>query len=113
MRSAAWAPRWPWDWRPWSRGLIDGTSLVTALPHFDGIDLDQPDQFVVGGHDVRRTSYRQAVRELQQRSNIFEPSLADACMEDLDAWARTSGPAPSSTPATPSRAWPTCPRSRA
>ena len=37
------------------RGLMDSTSLVTPLPVFDGIDLDRPDQFVLGGHDVRRT----------------------------------------------------------
>ena len=42
---------------------------------------------VLGGHDVRRTSYTQAVRDLQQRSNIFEPRLADACLPDLDRWA--------------------------
>ncbi len=69
------------------RGLIDSTSLVTALPQFESLGLDQPADFVVGGHDVRRTSYRQAVHDLQQRSNIFEPTLADACLPDLDAWA--------------------------
>ncbi len=74
------------------RGLIGPTSLVTALPLFDGLDLDQPPQFVVGGHDVRRTSYRQAVGDLRQRSNIFEPALIDACLPDLDAWAENVGP---------------------
>jgi myo-inositol-1-phosphate synthase len=68
------------------RGLMDTTSLVTALPLFEGVDLDQPDQFVVGGHDVRRTSYRQAVADLQHRSGVFEPALADPCLGDLDAW---------------------------
>jgi myo-inositol-1-phosphate synthase len=69
------------------RGLIDSTSMVTALPMFDRLGLDQPAQFVLGGHDVRRTSYPQAVRELHQRSNLFEPSLTEACMDDLNAWA--------------------------
>ena len=54
-----------------ARGLTDTTSLVTALPLFDGIDLDKPGQFVVGGHDIRRTTYQQAVRELHERSDIF------------------------------------------
>src|SRR5262245_7964912 len=62
------------------RKLIDSTSLVTALPPFDGIDLDEPDQFVLGGHDVRRTGYRQAVEELHERSNLFDRGLTDACM---------------------------------
>src|SRR5262249_13308934 len=66
------------------RGLIDGTSMVTALPRFDGIDLDTPPQLVVGGHDVRRTSYPQAVADLHQRSNVFHPSLIEACLPDLE-----------------------------
>jgi myo-inositol-1-phosphate synthase len=68
------------------RRLIDTTSLVTALPLFEGLDLDGPDQFVVGGHDVRRTSYRQSVRDFQQRANVFGHDLTEACLPDLDAW---------------------------
>src|SRR5262249_55548039 len=74
------------------RGLIDTTSMVTALPLFEGIDLDAPGDFVLGGHEVRRTSSRQAVKELQQRSNIFEPAVADACMDDLDEWSANIRP---------------------
>jgi myo-inositol-1-phosphate synthase len=69
------------------RGLMDGTSLVTALPLFDGLDLDTPGQILIGGHDVRRTSFRQAVSELRQRSNVFDPGLVEACLPDLDGWA--------------------------
>jgi myo-inositol-1-phosphate synthase len=69
-----------------SRGVIDSTSLVTALPLFDLIDLDEPAQFVVGGHEIREAGFRQTVRELQKRSNIFEPAIADACQEDLERW---------------------------
>jgi myo-inositol-1-phosphate synthase len=74
------------------RGLIDNTSLVTALPLFDGIDLDQPGQFVLGGHDVRRTGYCQAVQELHERSNLFDRSLTDACLPDLDQWSQNVRP---------------------
>jgi myo-inositol-1-phosphate synthase len=69
-----------------ARGVADTTSLVTALPLFDDVDLDQPEQFVVGGHDIRRGGFRQTVRELQQRSNIFDPAIADACQGDLEKW---------------------------
>jgi myo-inositol-1-phosphate synthase len=69
-----------------SRGVADTTSLVTALPLFESVDLDEPAQFVVGGHEIRRGGFRQTVRELQQRSNIFEPSLAAACQADLEKW---------------------------
>jgi myo-inositol-1-phosphate synthase len=69
-----------------SRGLIDTTSLVTALPMFEAVGLDAPASFIVGGHEVRRTSFLQTVRELQQRSNIFDHDLAAACAPDLEAW---------------------------
>jgi myo-inositol-1-phosphate synthase len=69
-----------------SRGVSDSTSLVTALPLFEPLHLDEPAQFVVGGHEVRRAGFRQTVRELQKRSNIFEPAIADACQKDLEHW---------------------------
>jgi myo-inositol-1-phosphate synthase len=69
-----------------ARGLTDTTSLVTALPLFEGLDLDEPAAFVVGGHEVRRPGFRQTVRELQQRSNVFEPGLAAACQAQLEEW---------------------------
>ena len=56
----------------WSRGLIDTTSLVTALPLFEPLKLDAPTSFVVGGHEIRQGGFRQTVRELQERSNIFD-----------------------------------------
>src|SRR6266851_181957 len=69
-----------------ARGLTDATSLVTALPLFDRLDLDEPAAFVVGGHEVRRAGFRQSVRELQQRSNVFEYGLAEACQQQLEEW---------------------------
>ena len=69
------------------RGLIDGTALTTALPLFDGVDLDRPDQFTVGGHDVRRGGYQKTIREFQERSNVFAPSLVEGCLPDLEEWA--------------------------
>src|SRR5712691_9413273 len=70
-----------------SRGLTDTTSLVTALPTFAALDLDAPAQFVVGGHEVRRTSFNQTVRELHQRSNVFDADLMAACAPELEKWS--------------------------
>src|SRR5260370_33481215 len=70
------------------RGLIGNTGLVTTLPHFEGIDLDEPSQFVLGVHDVRRTSYWQAVEELHERSNLFDRAMTDACKPELDLWSQ-------------------------
>src|SRR5262249_54238087 len=38
------------------------------------------------------TTYRQAVRELRQRSNVFEPEVIDACLPDLDRWTENVRP---------------------
>jgi myo-inositol-1-phosphate synthase len=74
------------------RGLIDATSMVTALPRFDALELDALSQLVVGGHDVRRASYPQAVAELHQRSNVFDSSLIDQCLPDLEQWTANVRP---------------------
>jgi myo-inositol-1-phosphate synthase len=68
------------------RGLTDTTSLVTALPLFDPLGLDDFGCFIVGGHEVRQAGFRQTVRDLQQRSGVFEAALADACAEQLERW---------------------------
>jgi myo-inositol-1-phosphate synthase len=75
-----------------SRKLTDSTSLVTATPLFDGVDLDGFDQFVVGGHDIRRSSLVDAVRDLHQRSNVFHEALIQGCKPDLEAWSANVRP---------------------
>lgn len=68
------------------------TSLVTATPMFDGLDLDSFDQFVVGGHDIRRSNFNEAVRDLHQRSNVFNEALLQGCKGDLDKWSANVRP---------------------
>jgi myo-inositol-1-phosphate synthase len=75
-----------------SRKLTDTTSLVTATPIFDGLDLDDFDQFVIGGHDIRKSNYVEAVRDLNQRSNVFNEALIQACKPDLDKWSANVRP---------------------
>src|SRR5438128_1771865 len=69
------------------RKLSDTTSLVTAMPMFQGLDLDDWGDFVIGGHDIRRTNYVEAVRDLNQRSNVFNEALIQACQSDLETWS--------------------------
>ena len=75
-----------------SRKLTDTTSLVTATPMFLGVDLDGFDQFVIGGHDIRRSNYVDAVRDLHQRSNVFNEALIQACQPDLEKWSANVRP---------------------
>ena len=68
------------------RGLTDSTALVTALPLFEGLGLDAPANFVLGGHDIRRGHLVAGVRALQERSGVFNPDVVQACAADLEAW---------------------------
>jgi myo-inositol-1-phosphate synthase len=74
------------------RGVADTTSMMTALPLFDDIDLDEPTQFVVGGHDIRKSHYRDSIRDFQQRSNVFDCDMVESCLPDLDEWAENVRP---------------------
>lgn len=74
------------------RGLTDATSLITARPLFKDLDLDGPEQFVVGGHDIRRSNFVQGVRELHQRANVFDHVTVEACQPDLEEWSRNVRP---------------------
>jgi myo-inositol-1-phosphate synthase len=67
--------------------LIDETSLTTALPLFESLALPEYRDFVIGGHDIRKSSLRTAVTELHQRSNVFDRDLVNACLPQLDAWS--------------------------
>ena len=75
-----------------TRGLTPTTGLVTALPHFSALDLDEPAAFIVGGHDVRKASLLSAVRELHCRSNVFDERTIAACAGDLEAWSANLRP---------------------
>src|SRR6516165_4132171 len=66
--------------------------MMTALPLFDDIDLDEPTQFVVGGHDIRKSHYRDSIRDFQQRSNVFDCDMVESCLPDLDEWAENVRP---------------------
>src|SRR5438067_7832237 len=75
-----------------ARGLVDTTSLVTATPLFERLPLAGFGQLVVGGHDIRRSSYGQAVRELHQRAGVFDDGVIQACLPDLDRWSANIRP---------------------
>src|SRR5262249_16460753 len=42
--------------------------------------------------DVRRCRFLDTVRELHQRSNVFEPALIEACRPELEAWSANIRP---------------------
>jgi myo-inositol-1-phosphate synthase len=69
-----------------SQGRTDETSLVTALPLFQGLGLDPFDTFVVGGHEVRRSGFFRTLSELRSRANLFDETVLDMCSPLLGQW---------------------------
>ncbi|MBX9681534.1 MAG: inositol-3-phosphate synthase [Gemmataceae bacterium] len=74
------------------KNLIDSVGLVSEKPEFAHLDLDGADSFVIGGHDIRKSSYWQSVSELHQRANIFDERLLEGCKADLDEWDKNIRP---------------------
>ncbi len=68
------------------------TGMVTALPQFANVDFDEPDSFVVGGHDIRQTSFSRSAAELHQRANLFSESLLRECSAQLESWTANVRP---------------------
>lgn len=75
-----------------ARNRTEPTGLVTALPHFRHVPLDAPAAFVVGGHDIRQTSFPRAVAELHARSNVFDAPLLAECGPTLESWSKNVRP---------------------
>jgi myo-inositol-1-phosphate synthase len=74
------------------RGLIGPVGLTTELPLCKPLDLDEFGAFVVGGHDVRRSSFRQGVREMHERANVFDPQVIESCQPALEQWTANVRP---------------------
>jgi myo-inositol-1-phosphate synthase len=77
-----------------ARGLADRTGLVTELAAFRDLPFPQPADFVVGGHEIRHTSFEESAREFLQASGVFHPSWIEACGADLAAASARVRPAP-------------------
>jgi myo-inositol-1-phosphate synthase len=68
-----------------ARGLSARTALVTELPMFQNLTLPEPGDFIVGGHEIRETTFRQSAEEFQRSSGVFPQEWISACADDLDA----------------------------
>jgi myo-inositol-1-phosphate synthase len=68
-----------------AHGLSDRTGLVSELLAFRGLGLPEPEDFIVGGHEIRETSFRDSAEEFRRGSGVFPAEWIEACGEDLDA----------------------------
>jgi len=77
-----------------ARGLADRTGLVTALPPFRDLPLPEPGDFVVGGHEIRSTSFAESAEEFRRNSGVFDAAWIAACRGELDAASARVRPGP-------------------
>jgi myo-inositol-1-phosphate synthase len=68
-------------------GQATPVGMVTALPLFDGVDLDNAPSVTVGGHDIRHGSFSQAAGELHHRAGVFTAAMLTAIESTLAAWS--------------------------
>jgi myo-inositol-1-phosphate synthase len=68
-----------------ARRLADRTGLVSELPLFADLPLPEPEDFVVGGHDIRQTSFAESADEFRRGSGVLEPDWIIACRDELAA----------------------------
>jgi myo-inositol-1-phosphate synthase len=68
-----------------ARGLVDRTGLVSELPQFAGLPLPAPGDFVIGGHDIRQTSFVDSAEEFRLASGVFEGEWLRTCRDELEA----------------------------
>jgi myo-inositol-1-phosphate synthase len=66
-----------------ARGIAGSTGLVTALPAFERCGLANLADLVIGGHELRQTSYVEAADILCLKAGIFSADLLKACRDDL------------------------------
>jgi myo-inositol-1-phosphate synthase len=66
--------------------LTEETALVSALPQFADLGLIEWDRLVLGGHEIRQSSYGAAARELYEHSRVFEARQLEAIAPRLAEW---------------------------
>jgi len=65
------------------RGLAGRTGLVTELPLFQGLPLADLGAFVIGGHDIRDTSFAASAEEFRRNSGVYQADWIAACRDEL------------------------------
>jgi myo-inositol-1-phosphate synthase len=70
-----------------AKGLMPSTGLVTALPMFEGLALPDLSEIIVGGHEIRETSFEASAEEFRKSSGVIDAPVQDPCRAELAAAA--------------------------
>ncbi|MCH7686091.1 MAG: inositol-3-phosphate synthase [Planctomycetes bacterium] len=74
------------------QGLTGEAGLVSGLPRFADLNLADWNQFVIGGHEIRRTCYAVEAKILYDNSRVFSSQLLEkisATLVEYDRNVRT------------------------
>lgn len=74
------------------KGLTGEQGLVSQLPAFQDLDLIGWKDLVVGGHDIRKTSYLAEAEKLQRESRAVDAGLVAKCKSELEKCDREVKP---------------------
>jgi myo-inositol-1-phosphate synthase len=66
------------------KGLAGNQGLVSALPQFAGLDFAGWNDFTVGGHEIRETTYFAAARQLARNNHALDGELVGKLKSELD-----------------------------
>ncbi len=67
------------------KGLTGNQGLVSQLPQFASLGLIDWNQFVIGGHDIRKTTLFDEAMKLARVSRAIDSSLIEQCRDELAA----------------------------
>ena len=65
------------------KGLTDTNGLVSALPPFAGLELVGWDELVIGGHEIRETTFAAEAQVLLEKSHVFSAATLSAIASQL------------------------------
>ncbi len=75
-----------------SKKLADTTGLVTGLPEFENLGLTDPENIVVGGHEIRKEGFHESIQGMHLESGVIGANVIDACKTTLRSWQRNVRP---------------------
>lgn len=73
-------------------GVAPETALVTSLPKFSRLKMADWSQFVIGGHEIRETTYAAEAEVLRDKSRVFDRDLLNAVAPRLAEWDKNIRP---------------------
>jgi myo-inositol-1-phosphate synthase len=65
------------------KGLTETNGLVSALPPFAALDLVGWDELVVGGHEIRETTFAAEAQVLLEKSHVFNAATLSSIASQL------------------------------